>query len=64
MRGQEHVDIDGKQYRISNKMLGAAEKLLPYRLPNLNAIDAVQKNVDMTHEEWLRSMDAADETET
>ncbi len=32
----------------------AALALLPYRLPRLNSIDAVNKNVDMTHEDFIK----------
>ncbi len=54
MRGQKSIMRRGKQQRITKEMVRAAEVLLPYRLPRLNSIDAQVKNVDMTHEEWLR----------
>ncbi len=57
MWGQETIMHRGKQQRITQKMVSAAMALLPYRLPRLNSIDAHVKNVDMTHEEWLASMD-------
>ena len=54
MRGQKSIMRRGKQQRITKEMVRAAEVLLPYRLPRLNSIDAQVKNVDMTHEEWLK----------
>ena len=54
MRGQKSIMHRGKQQRITKEMVRAAEVLLPYRLPRLNSIDAQVKNVDMTHEEWLK----------
>lgn len=36
------------------EMYEAAKLLLPYRLPRLNNIDAVNKNVDMTHEDFIK----------
>lgn len=35
----------------------AALALLPYRLPRLNSIDATNRNVGMTHEQWIASLD-------
>lgn len=32
----------------------AAKLLLPYRLPRLNNIDATNKNVDLSHEEFIK----------
>jgi hypothetical protein len=63
MHGQTTIMHNGKRKRITKEMQNAASMLLPYRLPRLNAIDAVQRNVDMTHEEWLESLDdgAADD---
>lgn len=58
MMGESHVVLaNGTRRKITREMRTAAETLLPYRLPKLNAIDAVQRNVDMTHEEWLKQMD-------
>lgn len=34
----------------------AAKLLLPYRLPRLNNIDAVNKNVDMSHEDFIKNL--------
>lgn len=34
----------------------AAKVLLPYRLPRLNAVDAVNRNVDLTQEEFINSL--------
>lgn len=34
----------------------AAMALLPYRLARLNNIDAVNKNVDMSHEDFIKSL--------
>lgn len=57
MWGQETIVHLGKQQRITQKMANAAMALLPYRLPRLNSIDASVKHVEMTHEDWLASMD-------
>lgn len=57
MWGQQTIMHAGKRKRITKEMQRAAEALLPYRLPRLNAIDAQVKNVEMTHEEWLESLD-------
>jgi hypothetical protein len=38
----------------------AACVLLPYRLPRLNSIDATNRNVGMTHEEWIKSLEVGD----
>lgn len=57
MNGKTHICQKGHKRRITNTMIDAAKCLLPYRLPRLNAIDAVNRNVEMTHEEWVRMMD-------
>lgn len=65
MRDQETVyvptfkegrDVGGRPHKITQKMIDAAEKLLPYRLPKLNAVDQVNRNVEMTHEDWINSI--------
>lgn len=38
----------------------AAIALLPFRLPRLNNIDATQKNVDQSHEDFIKGLE--DET--
>ena len=63
MHGQTTIMHNGKRRRITKQMQQAASMLLPYRLPRLNAVDAVTRNVDMTHEEWIASM-AEDEAPT
>ena len=55
--GGDAVKINGRQVEISEKMLQAALALLPYRLPKLNSIDAEVKQVEMTHDEWVASLD-------
>lgn len=40
----------------SKEMYEAAKILLPYRLPRLNNIDAVNKNVDMSHEDFIKQL--------
>lgn len=57
MHGQTTIMHKGKQRRITKEMQNAASMLLPYRLPRLNSIDAVQRNVEMTHEDWINQMD-------
>ena len=42
---------------VTDRQYEAAKALLPYRLPRLNAIDATNKNVDLTHEQWLAEME-------
>ncbi len=36
------------------EMYEAAKTLLPYRLPRLNNIDAINKNVDLSHEDFIK----------
>lgn len=57
MHGQTTIMHNGKQRRITKEMQNAASLLLPYRLPRLNSIDAVQRNIEMTHEDWIREID-------
>ncbi len=57
MRGDTHIHHGGKQRRLTKQMMQAASVLLPYRLPRLNSIDAVNRNVEMTHEDWIKEMD-------
>lgn len=35
----------------------AAKVLLPYRMPKLNNVDAINRNVDMSHEDFIKSLD-------
>lgn len=46
-------EIKTKKHR---EMYEAAKLLLPYRMPKLNNIDAVNKNVDMSHEEFIKTL--------
>lgn len=62
MWGQTTIMHLGKQRRITKEMQNAAMALLPYRLPRLNAIDAVQRTVEMTQDEWVKSL-AEEESE-
>ena len=64
MRGDDSVNngkATGRPVKITQRMVDAAEKLLPYRLPKLNSVDAVQRNVEMTHEDWIASIDNEDD---
>lgn len=45
--------IKTKQHQ---QQYAAALALLPYRLPRLNNIDAVNRNVDMSHEDFIKSL--------
>ena len=63
MRGENTIRINGQSVEITDRMLAAAKDFLPFRLPRLNSIDAVNRNVDMTHEDWLRSLEDEDGTE-
>ncbi|HKY45622.1 MAG TPA: hypothetical protein VJM50_21210 [Pyrinomonadaceae bacterium] len=56
MWGQDTIMHRGKQQRITKSMVTAAQALLPYRLPRLNSIDAVQVNVDVTQDEWAKML--------
>lgn len=51
MRGKRKVISKQQQVQYN-----AALALLPYRLPRLNNIDATQKNVDMSHEDFIKAM--------
>ena len=58
MRGAATVrGVDGTEIPLTASMYEAAKDMIQFRLPRLNSIDAVQRNVDMTHEEWIRQMD-------
>lgn len=46
-------EIKTKKHR---EMYEAAKLLLPYRLPKLNNIDATNKNVDLSHEEFIKGL--------
>lgn len=46
---------DPTQY--DEKKFKAAALLLPYRVPQLNRVDAVNRNVEMSHEEWIKSLE-------
>lgn len=46
---------DPTQY--DEKKFKAAALLLPYRVPQLNRVDAVNRNVEMTHEEWIKQLE-------
>ena len=49
------VISDPTQY--DEKKFKAAALLLPYRVPQLNRVDAVNRNVEMTHEDWIKSLE-------
>lgn len=61
MWGQTTITHHGKQRRITKEMQNAAMALLPYRLPRLNAVDAVTRNVEMTQDEWVKSLAEEDD---
>lgn len=61
VKGEESITVKGRPRKITAKMIKAAESLVPFRLPRLNSIDAVTRNVEMSHEEWIRSMDDSDD---
>lgn len=46
-----------KLTKLNRQRYEAACVLLPYRLPRLNSIDATNRNVDMTHEDWIKSLE-------
>lgn len=49
-----------KLTKANRQRYDAACVLLPYRLPRLNSIDATNRNVGMTHDEWIRSLEGGD----
>lgn len=49
------IIADPNQY--DEKKFKAAALLLPYRVPQLNRVDAVNRNVEMSHEEWIKSLE-------
>lgn len=57
LQGRSFIQIKGRKTLITDRMLEAAKILMPYRLPRLNSIDAKVKNVTMTQEEWIASLD-------
>jgi hypothetical protein len=61
MWGQTTIMHLGKRRRITKEMQNAAMALLPYRLPRLNAIDATTRTVEMTQDEWVKSLAEEDE---
>ena len=64
MRGETTVangKATGRPVTITAKMVDAAKTLLAYRLPKLNAVDQVSRNVEMTHEDWINSIDNEEE---
>lgn len=42
--------------RKDERAYDAAKTLLPYRLPKLNNIDAINRNVDLPHEEFIKTL--------
>jgi hypothetical protein len=59
MRGK--VAPSGRLTKAMRWRFDAALALLPYRLPRLNSIDATNRNVTQSHEEWLKSMEGEDD---
>lgn len=58
MRGEDIVNpATGRKVKVTDRMYQAARDLLNFRLPRLNSIDAVTRNVGMTHEDWVRELD-------
>lgn len=64
MNGESSIVVDGKTRKITKTMIEAAQQLIPYRLPKLNSIDAVQRNVEMTHEDWINELEQDAQAET
>jgi len=62
MRGETDIAATpgAKKVKLTKQMIEAAQTMLPFRLPRLNSVDAVQRNVSMTHEEWIASMDGGE----
>lgn len=50
-----------KLTKANRQRYDAACVLLPYRLPRLNSIDATNRNVEMTHEQWIKSLEGSDD---
>lgn len=57
MLGTESIMHRGKQVKISQKMIDAAKDLMPYYMPKLAQIEAQIATVELTHEEWIASID-------
>ena len=48
---------------ITDRQLEAAKVLLPYRLPKLQTVEAHVATEDMSHEEWINSLEGEDDEE-
>jgi len=46
---------------ITDRQLEAAKMLLPYRLPKLATVEAHVATEEMTHEEWIASLEEDEE---
>lgn len=53
-----HGTTKGKGYTASQ--IEAAKLLIAYRLPKLAAVEAHVATTEMTHEEWIASMEGED----
>lgn len=65
MRAQDYIQniINGKVKLTKRNRFRfeAAKALLPHQLPRLNSVDVVQRNVEMTHEEFVRWAESHDD---
>lgn len=55
-----HGDGDNE---ITDRQLEAAKLLLPYRLPKLQNVEAHVATEDLSHEEWIASLEGEDDEE-
>lgn len=46
---------------VTDRQLEAAKALLPYRLPKLNTIDAHVSSEEMSHDDWIASLQDDDD---
>lgn len=53
-----HGTANGKKY--TDKQLEAAKLLLPYRLPKLASVEAHVATTELSHEDWIASLDGED----
>lgn len=49
--------------RITDRQFEAAKLLLPYRLPKLATVEAHVATTEMSHEDWIATLDEEDEDE-
>lgn len=56
-----HGTIREGSNEYTAQQIEAAKTLLPYRLPKLNNIEAHVATEEMSHEEWVASLDTGDD---